>query len=191
LNRKGSAVGATNHVRIVKRGKGTLYFSSAVDYYTNDENVAAHSSSELSVSREYYRLKVDRVGYELKWETVPLIGEIHSGDLIVVKLHIQGQPARRLMLEDPIPAGAEQLDAFRELGLNNTERQWSDWFSAREFRDRRTVFFLDHFDGDATFQYVLRVQVPGDFVAAPARVELMYEPWKNANTATGRFTFLD
>jgi uncharacterized protein YfaS (alpha-2-macroglobulin family) len=191
LNRKGSAVGATNHVRIVKRGKGTLYFSSAVDYYTNDENVAARSSSELSVSREYYRLKVDRVSYQLKWETVPLMGEIHSGDLIVVKLHIQGQPARRLMLEDPIPAGAEQLDAFRELGLNNTERQWSDWFSAREFRDRRTVFFLDHFDGDATFQYVLRVQVPGDFVAAPARVELMYEPWKNANTATRRFTFLD
>jgi uncharacterized protein YfaS (alpha-2-macroglobulin family) len=37
----------------------------------------------------------------------------------------------------------------------------------------------------------MRVQVPGEFVVAPARVELMYEPWKNANTATGRFTFLN
>jgi uncharacterized protein YfaS (alpha-2-macroglobulin family) len=56
LNRKGSAVGATNHIRIVKRGKGTVYFSTAVEYYTNDENVAARSSDELSVTREYSRL---------------------------------------------------------------------------------------------------------------------------------------
>ncbi|HEY0729024.1 MAG TPA: alpha-2-macroglobulin family protein, partial [Pyrinomonadaceae bacterium] len=100
LNRKGSAVGATNQIRIVKRGRGTVYFSSAVEYYTNDENVAARGSSELNVSREYYRLKVAQVGYSLKWTTVPLSGEIRSGDLLVVKLRIQGQPARRLMLED-------------------------------------------------------------------------------------------
>ena len=191
VNRKGTAVGATNQIRIVKRGTGTVYFSGAIEYYTDDDNVAARGSSELTVSREYYRLKVEQVAYKLKWNAVPLTGEIHSGDLLVVRLRIQGQPARRLMLEDPIPAGAEQLDAFRDLNFNYTDTSWTDWFSSREFRDRRTVFFLDHFDGDTTFQYVLRVQVPGEFVVAPARVELMYEPWKNANTATGRFTFLD
>lgn len=191
LQRKGSAVGATNQIRIVKRGKGTVYFSSAVEYYTNDDNVAARGSSELQVSREYYRLKVEQVNYNLKWTTVPLTGEIRSGDLLVVKLHINGQPARRLMLEDPIPAGAEQLDSVGNLNLDYTDTSWTDWFSSREFRDRRTVFFLDEFDGSTTFQYAMRVQVPGDFVVAPARVELMYEPWKNANTATGRFTFLN
>ncbi|HKS09352.1 MAG TPA: alpha-2-macroglobulin family protein, partial [Pyrinomonadaceae bacterium] len=191
LHRKGSAVGATNQIRIVKRGKGTVYFSSAVEYYTNDDNVAARGSSELSVSREYYRLKLEQVNYNLKWTTVPLTGEIHSGDLLVVKLRINGQPARRLMVEDPIPAGAEQLDSVGNLILDTTDTSWTDWYSSREFRDRRTVFFLDEFDGSTTFQYALRVQVPGDFVVAPARVELMYEPWKNANTATGRFTFLN
>lgn len=191
LQRKGSAVGATNQIRIVKRGKGTVYFSSAVEYYTNDDNVAARGSSELQVNREYYRLKLEQVNYNLKWTTVPLTGEIRSGDLLVVKLHINGQPARRLMLEDPIPAGAEQLDSVGNLMLDYTDTSWTDWFSSREFRDRRTVFFLDHFDGSTTFQYAMRVQVPGDFVVAPARVELMYEPWKNANTATGRFTFLN
>jgi alpha-2-macroglobulin len=191
LQRKGSAVGAANQIRIVKRGKGTVYFSGAVDYYTDEENVAERGSSELSVSREYYRLKVEQAGYNLKWTVVPLTGEIHSGDLLVVRLRIQGQRARRLMLEDPIPSGAEQLDAVGNLNLNYTQKDWTDWFSSREFRDRRTVFFLDDFDGDTTFQYALRVQVPGTLVVAPARVELMYEPWKNANTATGRFTFLD
>jgi uncharacterized protein YfaS (alpha-2-macroglobulin family) len=53
------------------------------------------------------------------------------------------------------------------------------------------VFFIDHFDGDITFQYAMRVQVPGEFVVAPARAELMYEPEKNANTATHRFRFMD
>src|SRR6185503_9200714 len=118
LGRKGSAVGETNHIRVVKRGKGALYLSTSIDYYTNDENVAARGSADLNVSREYLRLSVQQVGYELKWSTTPLTGEIKSGDLIVVKLHVTGKKARRLMLEDPIPSGAEQLDSVGNLNLN-------------------------------------------------------------------------
>ena len=141
--------------------------------------------------REYLRLQVEPEGYGLKWSTAPLSGEIKSGDLIVVKLRVTGKEARHLMLEDPIPSGAEQLDSVGNLNLDYNERDWSDWYSSREFRDRRTVYFLDYFDGDTTFQYALRVQVPGESVVAPGRVELMYEPWKNANTATNRFAFLN
>ena len=191
LNRKGSAVGATNHIRIVKRGPGSLYFSSAVEYYTNDENVEAGGSSDLKVTREYYRLRVEADGDKLKWTMVPLTGEIHSGDLVVVKLRLTGKPARHLMLEDPIPSGAEQMEAVGNLNLDYSDSGWTDWYSSREFRDQRTVFFLDHFDGEVRFQYAMRVQVPGDFVVAPARVELMYEPSTNAHTATQRFTFLN
>jgi alpha-2-macroglobulin len=191
VNRKGAAVGETNHIRVVKRGKGALYLSSSIDYYTNDENVAARGSAELNVTREYLRLRLETVDYNLKWSTVPLTGEIKSGDMIVVKLHVTGNKARHLMLEDPIPSGAEQMDSAGNLDLNYTQGNWSDWYSAREFRDRRTVFFVDYFDGDATFQYAMRVQIPGEFVVAPARVELMYEPSRNANTSTQRFSFLD
>jgi alpha-2-macroglobulin len=191
IGRKGSAVGERNHIRVVKRGKGALYLSSSIEYYTNEENVAARGSADLSVSREYLRLRVEQVGYELKWSTAPLTGEIKSGDLIVVKLHVTGKKARHLMLEDPIPSGAEQLDNVGYLNLDYTYKGWTDWYSAREFRDRGTVFFLDSFDGDATLQYAMRVQIPGEFVVAPARVELMYEPATNANTSSQRFTFLD
>jgi uncharacterized protein YfaS (alpha-2-macroglobulin family) len=184
-------VGATNNVRIVKRGKGSLYFSGAVEYYGNDENVAARGTSELNVTREYYRLQIQQAGYNLKTTVVPLTGEIHSGDLLVVKLRITGRPANHLMIEDPIPSGAEQLEAAGSLDLNYTDPGWSDWYSSREFRDRRTVFFIDRFDGDVTFQYAMRVQVPGEFVVAPARVERMYESWTNANTGTRRFTFFN
>ena len=191
VNRKGSAVGATSNVRIVKRGKGSLYFSSAVEYHGNDENVAARGTSELNVTREYYRMQIEKVGYNLKKTITPLTGEIHSGDLLVVKLRVTGRPASHLMIEDPVPSGAEQMETAGSLNLNYTDPSWSDWYSSREFRDRRTVFFIDRFDGDVTFQYAMRVQVPGEFVVAPARVERMYEPWTNANTATRRFSFLD
>ena len=191
VQRKGVAVGETNHIRVVKRGKGSLLLSTSVEYHTNDENTAARSSGGLNITREYFRLRVVEDGYKLKWTMEPLTGEICSGDLIVVKLRLTGNKARRLMLEDPIPSGAEQLESVGNLNLNHTSEGWSDWYSSREFRDRRTVFFLDYFDGDATLQYALRVQVPGDFVVAPARAELMYEPLINANTASLRFSFLD
>ncbi|HEX2268979.1 MAG TPA: hypothetical protein VHH35_05575, partial [Pyrinomonadaceae bacterium] len=194
INRKGGSVGPTNHIRIVKRGKGSLYFSSAVEYYTGEEEVAARGSADLNVTREYHRLSVVEQDYQLKWSMSPLStspGEIHSGDLIVVKLRVTGNKARHLMLEDPIPAGAEQLASVGNMNLDYNNNGWSDWYSSREFRDRRTVFFLDSFDGDVTFQYALRVQVPGQFVVAPARAELMYQPEVNANTSSGKFIFAD
>jgi len=108
-----------------------------------------------------------------------------------VKLHLTGKKARHLMLEDPIPSGAEQVESIGNMYLNSSSANWTDWYSAREFRDRRTVFFLDYFDGDSTLQYTMRVLIPGEFVVAPARVELMYNPSTYANTATQRFSFLE
>ena len=191
INRKGGAVGETNHIRVVKRGKGSLYFAGNVEYYTQDEYVNAYGTTDLEVTREYRRLTVGQDGYKLKWTTSPLSGEIRSGDLIVVLLRLRGKKARYLMLEDPIPSGAEQLESVGNLNLDYTDSGWSDWYSSREFRDRRTVFFFDQFDGDVKVQYAMRVQVPGDFVVAPARAELMYEPSVYANTATRQFQFLD
>jgi uncharacterized protein YfaS (alpha-2-macroglobulin family) len=191
VNRTGARVGETNHVRVVKRGKGTLYLSASIEYYKNDEHVYANNSADLEITREYRRLKIEREGSGLKWSMSPLTGEIQSGDLIVVQLRLRGKPARRLLLEDPIPAGAEQIEHVGNLDLTYVNGGWTDWYSSREFRDRRTVYFLDRFDGDAKFQYAFRVQVPGEFVVAPARVELMYEPSTYANSASGRFVFLD
>ena len=191
IKRKGGGIGETNQIRVVKRGRGMLYFTSSIDYYTNDENIAAQGTADLTVTREYLQLKVVTEGYDLKWTTTPLTGDIQSGDLIVVKLHVTGKAARHLMIEDPIPSGAEQIEAVGNLSLGYTDKSWTDWYSSREFRDRRTVFFLDRFDGDATFQYAMRVQIPGEFVVAPARVELMYQPAIHANTSSQRFVFVE
>ncbi|HXL81546.1 MAG TPA: MG2 domain-containing protein [Pyrinomonadaceae bacterium] len=192
LNRKAGDVSATNDVRIVKRGKGVLYFSSSLDYYTGEEDVPARGSADLNVTREYFRLRLVDDGSKLKWKLDPLSGDIHSGDMLVVRLKLNGTKARHLMLEDPIPSGAEQVESVGNLNLDYTSGyDWSDLYSSREFRDNRTVFFLDYFDGSTTFQYAIRVQVPGQFRIAPARAELMYRPAVQSNTASGRMNFLE
>ena len=192
ITRKATEVAGANEVRIVKRGSGLTYFTTSLDYYTGEEDVAARGSADLNVTREYLRLKVVEDGYKLRWETEPLRGEIRSGDMLVVKLRINGSKARHLMIEDPIPAGAEQVESVGNLNLDyGTGHDWTDWYSSREFRDNRTVFFLDYFDGDATLRYAIRVQVPGQFRVAPTRAELMYRPSTQSNAASGRMSFLD
>ncbi|HZG53073.1 MAG TPA: MG2 domain-containing protein [Pyrinomonadaceae bacterium] len=192
VTRKNEQVGGATQVRFVKRGGGVLYASAALEYATNDEQTAPKNNAGLKITREYLRLRVDDDGNgNLKWKTEPLSGELRSGDQIVSRLVVEGAPAPYVLIEDPIPAGAEQVENISGLNLNHTESGWSDWYSAREFRDQRTAFFLNYFDGRATFQYAMRVQEPGDFRVAPARVELMYQPTVQSNTASGKLTILD
>jgi uncharacterized protein YfaS (alpha-2-macroglobulin family) len=168
-----------------------VYISSTLDYFTRDENVPARSTPNLSLARDYLRLKVTETAGKPKWTVEPLTGDVRSGDLIVSRLRVTGARAQYLMVEDPIPAGCEQVERVSGLELDYSAGKWSDWYSAREFRDQRTALFVDYFDGDATFQYALRVIVPGEFRAAPARAELMYQPTVQSNTGNVKLTFLD
>jgi uncharacterized protein YfaS (alpha-2-macroglobulin family) len=190
--KKGGEVGPSNQIRIVKHGKGALYLSSALEYFTADENVTAQSAGGLKITREYLRLHVseDESG-KASWKVDPLTGELRSGDLMDVRLRLTGPRAKYLMIEDPIPAGAEQVARVSGINLNYTLGQWCDWYSNREFRDNRTALFMDYFDGDATLQYAMRVEAPGEFKIAPARAELMYQPIVQANTANDRLRILD
>jgi uncharacterized protein YfaS (alpha-2-macroglobulin family) len=180
---KGDQIAGANQARVVKRGPGVLYASATLDYYTREENTASQSSNALKLDREYLRLRVIEGGGDPGWKVEPLSGELRSGDLIVARLRLQGARARYLMIEDPIPAGCEQIERVSGIDLDYSDGRWSDWYNNREFRDQRTVIFADYFDGDATFQYAMRVLIPGEFKVAPARAELMYQPTVQANTA--------
>jgi uncharacterized protein YfaS (alpha-2-macroglobulin family) len=192
LQRRGGEVGGANEVRVVKRGPGVLYLSTTLTHHTNDEQTPAASVPQLKLTREYLRLRVAE-GAEggLGWKVEPLSGDVRSGDIIVSRLKVEGERASYVMIEDPIPAGCEQVEQVSGINLNHTEKDWSDWYSAREFRDNRAVLFLNYFDGSAVFQYAMRVQVPGQFRVAPARVELMYQPDVRANSASAGMTILD
>jgi hypothetical protein len=96
-----------------------------------------------------------------------------------------------MLIEDPIPAGCEQIERTSGIDLDYNASKWSDWYSAREFRDQKTAIFLNRFDGDATFQYAMRAQVPGQFRIAPARAELMYQPSVRSNAASSVMAIME
>ena len=191
VERKGAQLGGANQVRVVKRGRGVLYASATLDYFTKEENTPAQSSPDLKLTREYLRLLVTETDGKPRWTVESLAGEVRSGDLIVSRLRVLGARGQYLMIEDPIPAGCEQIERAGGLDLNYATKNWSEWYSAREFRDNRTVLFNSYFDGDATFQYAMRVQVPGEFKAGPARAEMMYQPTVQANTENRKLSILD
>ncbi|MCA1615255.1 MAG: hypothetical protein LC800_14360 [Acidobacteria bacterium] len=189
--RRNEAVGGSNQIRVVKRGRGVLYFSATLDFATTEETTAPQSSSGLKITREYLRLVLDDGGDTMKWKLEPLNGEVRSGETIVVRLTVEGAAAPYVLVEDPIPAGCEQIEAVGGVTFNRSLDGWGYWYSEREFRDERTAFFLNWFPGKVALQYVMRVQEPGDFRVAPARVELMYQPSVRSNTASGRLTIQD
>jgi hypothetical protein len=191
IERTAEQVAGANQVRVVKRGSGIVYVSTAASYYSGGDEIAAQATPTLTVTREYLRLSVVERGGQLSWQTSPLTGEVRSGDLIAVRLRLRGASSRQIMIEDPIPSGAEQVGQVGGLVLDHSIDRWSDWYSTREFRDQKTVLFVDYFDGDAMFQYALRVQTPGQFRAAPARAELMYDPAVWSNTTSAKMTILD
>jgi alpha-2-macroglobulin len=172
---------ATNLVRIVKRGRGTLYSSSSINYYTTAQATTPITAG-LNVTRQFMRLIVDDNDGSPIWKVEPLRGDLKSGDLIVSRVSIRGRKGDYLLIEDPIPAGFEQIARISGLNLDYSQQEWSEWYSFREFRDARTTFFLNSFDGDATLQYAMRVLVPGNFVVAPARAEFMYQPMINGSS---------
>lgn len=186
-----SLIKGKNQLRIVKNGSGILYASAALDYLASDETVALRNSPHLTLTRDYLRLKVAEVNGKPQWTIEPLVGDVRSGDLLVSRLRAQGARGQYLMIEDPLPAGCEQVVNVGGLELNQSTQNWSARYSAREINDRRTVLFQQSFNGDETFQYALRVRVPGEFRVAPARAVMMYQPVIQAYTEAKRLSVLE
>ena len=190
IEKKGANLSPSSLVRVVKRGAGVAYVAVTQDFYTKEET-SEFSAGGLKLTREYLRLSISDQGGKPVWKTEPLTGELRSGDMIVSRIRVMGTKSQYLLIEDPIPAGCEQVERYSGFEFGSGIRDWSDWYSQREFRDQRTALFVSYFDGDATFQYAMRVQTPGQFRVGPARAELMYQPGSHANTANYRLNILD
>src|SRR5262249_49643171 len=115
---KGDKIGGSNQARVVKRGVGALYASATLDYYTRGENTPTQARQNLKLEREYLRLRVSEDAGNPSWKVEPLSGDLRSGDLIVARLRVQGARAQYLMVEDPIPAGCEQLERVSGINLD-------------------------------------------------------------------------
>lgn len=101
-----------------------------------------------------------------------------------------------MVVEDPLPAGLEALDATlaigaRSFGATDAWLQSSSW-DHHELRDDRVLFFRDLMQpGKLVYRYLARVSFGGEFIAPPVRVEEMYTPEVYGHGAASRVRYLD
>jgi uncharacterized protein YfaS (alpha-2-macroglobulin family) len=166
-----------NTIRIVRSGEGRLYWSANGGYYSTSNGLSAQGGLDLSIGRQYFRLVANRTSGRIVHDLEPFDGNARQGDVIAVKLDVRGRDARYLLVEDPIPAGTEIVTRDDLYEFRQKPEWWSYFFTRREFRDDRAVFFHSYLLRASTPDYyLLKVVNPGKFRVSPARVEPMYQP---------------
>src|SRR5262249_58568869 len=96
---------------------GRFYWAARGEYFSANKQNFKNNNFSLNIPRDYYRMVPQQVGEKIVYDLQPLQGEVHSGDTIAVRLTVNGSDWRSLLVEAPIPAGAEfvQRDDLYEL----------------------------------------------------------------------------
>jgi uncharacterized protein YfaS (alpha-2-macroglobulin family) len=165
-----------NRIRVSRAGDGRLYWSARADYYSTAGAMTPRGDVALSLKRDYFRLAASDAGGRLVHRLQPLEGSVAQGDVIAVRLTLQGGSWRYLLIEDPLPAGAEAVDRDDLYTIAEKPPWWRYWFTRRELRDDRVAFFQTYFNGETQYFYLMKVVNPGTFRVSPARAEPMYQP---------------
>ncbi len=179
-----------NDVKIIKEGKGKLYFSGISEYYTMNETAAAKYNS-FKIRREYYPLKMEPRGDRTLYVKDKFNGSVKSGQEILVKTFVESsdEGLQYFILEDMLPSGFEPVkdeQNFEIEGENNYkyydpymymyDRPWIWNYADREYRDEKVAFFMTQISGSMEFSYIIKAQIPGEYTIAPAMGYLMYYP---------------
>lgn len=175
LNASQLQVGA-NEIRIHKSGTGRLYWSATGTYFSSDKRLVQNNKLSLNITRDYFRMTPEQSNGRIVYGLDPLQGELHVGDILAVRVTVGGGEWRYLLMEDPIPAGAEFIARDDLYELRQRPSWWEYWFTRREFHDDRAAIFQTYFSGRHEYVYLLKIVNPGKFQVSPAMVQPMYQP---------------
>jgi uncharacterized protein YfaS (alpha-2-macroglobulin family) len=165
-----------NEIRIHKSGTGRLYWSAAGAYYSNDKHLVQNNKLSLNIARDYFKLTPEQSNGKIVYNLDSLQGDLHVGDILAVRVTVGGSEWRYLLMEDPIPAGAEFITRDDLYELKQRPSWWEYWFTRREFHDDRAAIFQTYFSGRHEYVYLLKIVNPGKFQVSPAMVQPMYQP---------------
>lgn len=165
-------------VTVTKNGDGVLFASARWEYRSNGTDSRLRGDTPLKINRNYYRLNPVNEGGKIIYNMEPLSGEAKLGDLVAVRLSVSGQENQRyLLVEDPLPTGAEVVARDDLYQVRGQPAWWTTWWSRREVRDNRVSYFPWRMPKDGLeYVYLIRFTNAGAFKVTPARVEPMYKP---------------
>lgn len=195
-----------HEIRILKKGRGVIYASSYLRYYTREDPIKG-AGHEVTVQRSYVRLVPKEVTktrtvwdrkerkrvseqyqtIEYEREAIEAGAELASGTLIEVDLRIEAKNNFEYMLfEDPKPAGCEPVR------LVSGSTYGGGTYCNLELRDEHVAFFATYLrQGTHKLTYKLRCETPGVFNALPSRAEAMYAPLVRAISDSAKMAIVE
>ncbi len=170
-------VGGGGQVTLRKDGNGITYWSAESAWFSSDKKLFQQGQLALNITRDYYVLakRQDKPTDPITYDLQPIKGPVRVGDIVAVRLALNGTDWKYLLAEDPIPAGTEFLSETSLYKLNNKPDWWADWYTRKEFHDDRAAFFNTEFSKRREYVYLLKVVNPGKFVISPAQAGPMYQ----------------
>jgi uncharacterized protein YfaS (alpha-2-macroglobulin family) len=194
------------------QGRGDLFYEARLRY-------ARRTLPTDDLDRGFTVRKLVRVvtpdALEAALSTLPSksVSSVAAGELVLVDLLVvTADPREQVVVDDPLPAGLEAVDATFATttqslevtepggaGDETDERASDDEARAndratnvtsyhREIRDDRVLTFVEHMPaGMVHYRYLARATTFGRFVVPPTRAECMYSPEVFGRTASGTF----
>jgi uncharacterized protein YfaS (alpha-2-macroglobulin family) len=182
-------------VRIEKYGVGNAYVSNELTYYSDQKKKEIGQTDEgFEIEREYFELgkAYDSKEKRLYYKKRPFDGTVKSGEQILVKVRVTPWKSGMayFMLDEPIPAGCEIIKEewaypiYEEPDYDGGNVDyWRWWFSDKEIRDNRIVYFASYLgSGTYEFSYLLMAEIPGTYNVMPSQGSLMYYPEVNGSS---------
>ncbi|RXH58616.1 alpha-2-macroglobulin family protein [Granulicella sibirica] len=165
-----------NSIRIVSRGAGRAYFAVSGTFFSTDKSAYQQGTMALNIARDYFKLVPFEKNGSIFYKLDPLRGPVQQGDVLAVHLGVTGSREKYLLIEDPIPAGAEFLTNEGTFNIMDRPGTWRYWYTRREFHDDHAAIFATEFEGRDESFYLLKVINPGSYAISPASVQPMYQP---------------
>ncbi|MBN1955750.1 MAG: Ig-like domain-containing protein [Anaerolineae bacterium] len=169
-------------------GEGRLYYTAHLRVYLPVEEIEPLERG-IIVQRQYVATGC------ADGEICEQVDSIAVGDTVQVRLTIIApHDLYYVVVEDPLPAGAEAVDTslattslleqdpslYRETGEEFWRPfywWWWRWYSRSEMRDEKVVLFADYLPaGTYTYQYTFRATHPGEYHVIPTTASEFYFP---------------
>jgi uncharacterized protein YfaS (alpha-2-macroglobulin family) len=175
-------------------GNGVMYYTAHLRVFQPVENLKPVDRG-IIVSRRYTLASCT----ERDRNKCPDVKEVKLGDVIRVDLTIIApHDLYYVVVEDPLPAGAEAIDTglattsllaqgadlSRSPQYDSEGREffspywyWWNWYSRSELRDEKVVLFTDYlYRGTYEYSYTMRATLSGDYKVIPTVAHEFYFP---------------
>jgi uncharacterized protein YfaS (alpha-2-macroglobulin family) len=181
----------SGHLLFEKQGVGSLFYEARL-VYAPERLPEAPLERGFSLQRSVRRVEAAALPRALAapFDPAAVPTLVSGGDLLLIDVVVGAPGLRRyVVIEDPLPAGFEAVDASLATSspaldvdvahgseADATDGYASSWYR-RELRDDRVVFFVDEMPaGLYRYRYLARATAAGRFVVPATRAHEMYQP---------------